>query len=158
MGSEAKLNWKSNENGLEIEIPEGVKFSHAMVFKVEGSSLGNYDNKPIQALLDRNAALKNWWNEQSVSQLAGTYQRVTTDNKGNVWAIKTDSTLVEIKDGKEILLGMKATDVGASAAGVVCVSTNGDVLIHTNYNLEWVNLPNPENQVLSQSSDRNNFV
>lgn len=158
LGSDVKPIWRSTENGLEIEIPEGVKFSHAMVFKVEGSSLGNYDNKPIQALLDRNAALKNWWNEQSVSQLAGTYQRVTTDNKGNVWAIKTDSTLVEIKDGKEILLGMKATDVGASAAGVVCVSTNGDVLIHTNYNLEWVNLPNPENQVLSQSSDGKTWV
>ncbi len=97
--------------------------------------------------------MKKWWSEQSFTGLSNQYLRVTCDNNNNVWAIKTDSSLVELNDGKEISLGMKAVDVGASAAGVVCVATNGDVLIHTNYNLEWVNLPKPESQIISKTSD-----
>lgn len=153
-----KVNWKSDENGLSIQVPNGIRFNHALVFKIKGDSLGNYDEKPIQVLYDRKKELTSWWGNQKSSEISSKYLRVTCDYDNKTWAIKADSSLVELKSGKEVPLGVKALDVGASASGVVYVATDGSVHFHINHNLEWVKLPKATDRITNKSDDGKDWI
>lgn len=154
LGAEnAKVNWNSDENGLHLEIPEDIDFKHALVFRIQANSLENYDEKAVQKLSDRREELKEWWKKQLITDKLHNYLSITGDNQNRFWAIKTDNSLIELKNETEIQLGMKATDVGASESGIVYTDLNGNVYVHTNHFLEWVDFPMGTNAITHTTPD-----
>ncbi|SDW27772.1 Alpha-L-fucosidase [Lutibacter oricola] len=148
-----KVKWKSDGNGLHIQLPEKIEFKHALVIKIKAEHFENYDETPILKLFDRKEELTQWWKNQTITKTNSGYTTVTCDAKNNSWAIKTDNSLVEIKDGNEIDLGIKAQDVGANASGIVYVDLNGSVFIHTNHHLQWVDFPTGIKRITHKSKD-----
>lgn len=155
LGYEDKVvKWESTTDGLHLEIPEGVEHKHALVFKIEGEGFKNVDKKPIQKLFDRTEALTEWFDTQNTSMIKGDYKRITTDYKNHTWAIRADNELVELKGEKEIVLGIKAKDVGANASGVVYIDLDGNVNLHIpSGKLEWVDFPEGKDRITHTSKD-----
>lgn len=154
LGHEDKtVTWTSTSKGLNIEIPNSVEHKHALIFKIEGESFNNIDDKPIQELFNRSDELIHWYQSQESTIVESNYQCVSTDSNKRIWAIKADNELVELKDGKEILLGVKAKDVGANVAGVVYVALDGSVNFHAFHPLQWVDFPEGEDRVVTTTKD-----
>lgn len=141
------VTWVSDETGLKLELPEGIEDKHAIVLKIEGESLDNHNAEPVRKLYDRSEELTAWWKTQQVTETVSGYNSVTVDNNNTVWAIKSDSTLVELFKGKETAFGIKALDVGASASGIVYIATDGSVYLHARHHLQWVELPEKNEQI-----------
>jgi alpha-L-fucosidase len=148
-----KVKWSSNAKGLNIEIPADTEFKHALVFKIEGKSFENLDSKPIQKLYDRTEELAKWFNTVHKSKVDGNYKRIACNNKNGTWAIRDDNELVELKNGNEISLGIKAKDIGASAGGVVFTALDGSVYLHKFHDLMWVELPEGTDQEIKKAID-----
>ncbi|WP_282135995.1 alpha-L-fucosidase [Seonamhaeicola maritimus] len=148
-----EVKWESTTNGLSIEIPEGIKYKHALVFKIEADGFQNIDEKPIQKLFDRTEILTEWFDVLDKTIANESYTRVSNDNKNRKWAIRADSMLVELKGGKEIELGIKAKDVGVSNAGVVYVGSDDGIYFHAFNPLMWVDFPKGENRLTHMSYD-----
>lgn len=153
LGYEDKsVTWKSTDTGLSLKIPEGITHKHALVFKIVADDLDNIDEKPIQALFDRSQELTDWFKSQELT-IGSDYLSICSDSRNRIWAIRNDNELVELIDGKEILLGVKARDVGASAGGVVYIGLDGSVNLHAFHNLQWVDFPEDDNRIISISKD-----
>ncbi len=148
-----KVKWESTTKGLKLEIPNGIEYSHALVFKIEGDGFDNVDEKVIERLFDRKEALTRWWENQSVTKTEGEYKSISADAKGGIWAINTNDELVELTNGKETKLGIKAKDVGSSSAGVVYTSLNGSVYIHKFRPLQWVEMPKGKDRIINIGKD-----
>ena len=147
------VNWTSDESGLHLELPKNLEYKHAMVFKIEGTGLENYDETAALSIMDRREELALWWNSQKLTETGEAYLAVSCDNQNRVWAIKSDHSLVELVDGEEHPVGVKAQDVGSSSAGIVYVGLDGGVYLHASHDLMWVELPEPENQITHTGED-----
>ncbi|RKR07990.1 alpha-L-fucosidase [Maribacter vaceletii] len=155
LGHEDKaVKWESTTNGLSLEIPSNIEHKHALVFKIEGSKFSNIDEKPIEKLFDRTDALIEWFDAQNKSVFENKYTSISSDYRGNTWAIRAaDNELVQLKNGKEIALGLKAKDIGANAAGTVYVGIDGSVNLHIPNKLEWVDFPEGDDRITHKSTD-----
>ncbi len=151
--ADKEIKWESTSTGLSLEIPSNIEYKHALVFKIEGSGFKNIDEKPIQKLFDRREALTDWFTTQEKSVIKNNYISVSCNYNNNIWAIRTDNELVELKEGKEIPLGIKAIDVGANANGVVYIGTDGSVNLYLPNKLEWVAYPEGKDRFTHTSSD-----
>ncbi len=155
---EIDLKWSSTTAGLEIEVPEGIEFKHALVFKIQGDGLENFDDQAIQKLFDRTEALTEWYEKQDKSTIVGNYKHIGTDYKKRTWAIRSDNELVEIKDNKEITLGIKAKDIGVNSSGITYVDMVGKVYLHTFHYLEWVDFPEGKDRITHNSKDEKEWL
>lgn len=152
------LKWNSDEESFNVEIPKGIELKHALVIKIELDNLKEYSQKAVAKLDDCTEQLTDWWKNQSITESDGVYKRITVNNQNEVWAIKSDNSLVEIKNGKEIDLGFKALDVGASAGGTVFVGMDNIVYLYTKNLPMWVDLPSGENRVTRKSKDEKEWL
>jgi hypothetical protein len=152
------VSWTSDEDGFQLLIPEGVENEHALVVKIEGESLENYDEAPIQKLFDRSEELSSWWEAQPIDEIPGEYLSVTCDNNNQVWAIDADNNLIELANGEETPLGLKALDVGTSSGGIVYIGLDGSVYLHCKHYLQWIDLPSEEERVTHESTDGKQWI
>lgn len=141
LGSKDKLTWESTNKGLFIKIPDNLKFKHAIVFKIEGDSFGDYNEALLSEVNNRSSELKVWWKTQRVTKVSKGYKKVAADGKNQTWAINAENHVVLLKDGKELPVGnLKARDIGASPSGVICVTTTGEVYINKHWKIWWIEL------------------
>ncbi len=153
-----KINWISDENGLILNLPADIKDMPAIVLKIQADGIQNYDEAAIIKLSDRTEELTKWWENQSTIKTAAGFKKITCDFKNRIWAIKNDNSLIELKDGNEIPLGIKAQDVGASSSGIVYTSLDRSVYLHTFRPLEWVDLPDDNNVKNFTSEDGKKWI
>lgn len=153
-----EVEWKLDENGFNAELPFDIDSSMALVLKIEGKSLENFSKESILEISDRNEELTQWWDDIPAKELDNSYKSVATDNKDRAWAIKLDNSLVELIDGKEKQLGVKAIDVGASSSGVVYVALDGSVYFHSFRPLMWVDFPTGEDRISSSTLDGKEWI
>ena len=153
-----EINWKSTSKELSIEIPADVELKHALVFKIEANGFNNADVQAVEKLFDRKEALTEWFQNQNKTVLDSKFQSVTCNTRDVAWAVQNNNELIEIKDGLEFELGLKAQDVGASSGGVVCVDLEGSVYLHTFYPLEWVDFPEGKGRITIKSNDGKEWI
>lgn len=153
-----KIQWTSDENGFSCILPEGIELGAALVVKIEGESLKNYSEEAVSVLYDRTEELTQWWNNQSPDKNVFNAKRITCDTNGDAWAIKADNSLVKISNGKELDLGMKAMDVGASSCCQVYIAPDSAVYLHANYSLMWVDLPADDERINVTAKDGSTWM
>jgi alpha-L-fucosidase len=154
-----ELEWKVSPNGIVIQLPENITFKHALVIRINGTNLNDYEKSLLEDKNNHGEELKIWWETQRVSRVNSSYKRIACDGQNRIWAINSENDIVQVIDGKELPFGdFKAKDIGASSYGIIVTDLEGRVFAHKFTNTEWRPIVPIMEQETKPNADGSNWI